>query len=166
MEKPKTPLKSGNYISEPKYEEKCLKNKTYVHPDCIERYEERWEEDAEEGDVKPTIEEWWYDTEVFTLQELLDMSKGMDPKDVIISVHRDRQIEDLSVSVTHRSTPDIKAWRAGKAAEDADYEARLEVFKKDMIEYRKWEANQKIKALESKLDSLEKGELDEWEDFR
>lgn len=167
MKKPETPYKKGHFICEPKYEEKCLKNKVYVHPDCIERYEENWEEyNEEEGAVMPAIEEWWYDTDVFTLQELLDMSKGMDPKDVFVSVHRDREIRDLSVSVSCRTKPDIEAWRTGKAASEADYEARLEVFKKEMIEYRKWEANQEIEKLKNKLGSLEKGELDEWEDFR
>lgn len=166
MQKPEVPYKKGHFIREPEYEEKFLKTKVYVHPDCIERYKEQWEDQKESDDeVMPPIEEWWYNTDVFTLQELLDMSEGMNPKEVFISVHRDRQIHDISVSVSCRTKPDLEAWRAGKAASEADYEARLEVYKKDMIEYRKWEANQKIKALETKLESLDKGELDEWEDF-
>jgi hypothetical protein len=166
MKKPETPYKKGHFISEPEYEEKFLKTKLYVHPECIERYEENWQDEHEEDEVMPPLEEWWYNTDVYSLQELLDMSKGMDPKDIFISVHRDREIHDISVTVSCRIKPDIKAWRAGKAASEADYEARLEVFKKDMIEYRKWEANQKIEELKNKLGSLEKGELDEWEDFR
>lgn len=167
MKKPELPLKHGaKYICEPKYEEKHLKSKVYVHPDYMDRYEENWEDQKEEDDeVMPAIEEWWYDTDVFTLQELLDSSKDMDPKDVIISVHRDRHINDITISVTHRSTPDLDAWKAGKEAEEADYQARLAIYKKEIVKFRKWEAEEKIKQLKEKLTSLEKGVLDEREDF-
>lgn len=162
MKEPERPYKSGNFIREPEYEAKTLLSKLYVHPDCIERYEERWLEDQEDETAEPPqVEEWWYNTDVFTLQDLLDAIGDANPKDVVISVHRDRQVEDLTVKVQNRTKPDLKAWRAAKAAEEADYQRRLEDYKKELVAYKKWQAEQKVKELNEKISSYEKGELDE-----
>ena len=111
----------------------------------------------------PPYEEWWYHTDVFSLQDLIDASQGKDPKEIIISIHRDRQVTDLGVRVEHRSAPDLKAWREGKAAEEKEYQKKLEAYKIEKLEYEEWKASQEvaqkqkeIRDLKEKLKKLKK----------
>lgn len=81
---------------------KILLDKTYVHPECMEHVIERWEDNKEGDDaVMPNFQEWWYDTEVFSLQDILSaIPADTDPNKVVISIHRDRAIEDINIKVS------------------------------------------------------------------
>ena len=82
--------------------EKRLLTKWYIHPEAIEQVIESLADHLGDDEELPAYEKWWYTTDAFSLQEILDLSKDFDPKDVIISIYRDRQVQDITVSVNHR----------------------------------------------------------------
>ena len=157
MKEPKYPLKSGKFIHCHDFEEKHLISKTYVHPDCIERFEERWEDRKEEGDEPPNLEEWWYHTYAFSLQDILSVvPPGTDPNLVVIHVQRERDCQSVDVDVILRTPTDKVAWQAGQDAEEADWQQRFAIYEKEMAVYEKWKIEQNIKELEEKLSKLKK----------
>lgn len=154
MKKPIEPLRSGAYDYDREFDEKRIAAKWYIHPEIIERVIERAEDYLEEGETVLPHEEWWYDTEVFTLQELLDMTKGINPEEVVINIHRDRQVEDITVAVIHKTPSDKKARKKLRDAEMKDYNERRAIYEKEKIEYDKWKTEQEIQELQNKLSTL------------
>lgn len=86
---------------------KALLSETYVHPEFVEHYEERWHERntrdtqdlEEEPEGEPKYKTWNYNVKLFTLADLLKLSKGVDPKNVSVHIYRDREMQDLTVAV-------------------------------------------------------------------
>jgi hypothetical protein len=105
----------------------------------------------------PTIKDWHYDTDIFTLKDLLDIiPNDVDKNNVVISVKRDREIRYIEVSVLVRTPSDKESWQAAHDAEKADYERRYAAYKEELAAYDKWETEQEIKRLQDKLAKIKK----------
>lgn len=163
MKEPKVPLRTGKFISLPKYNENFLKCTIYVHPDILSNYGKKWFEKnwtdqyEEETSIIPKIKEWWYDTEIFTLQQLLDIiPKEANPKNITIIVNRTREINHITVSVIHRTPIDEVAWKAGELAEDKKYKEELAIYEVEKVKYDEWYLENQIKELQNKLEQLRK----------
>jgi hypothetical protein len=158
MIKPKQPFWIGDHHFKPEFETKNLLEKLYVHPDLISDYiynNFATEEEREKAEAE--VNEWWYHTDVLSLQEIMDvLPPNTNPKDVIISVHRDRHITDITITVSLRSSINEAEWQKAHDAEKADYEKRFLQYEKEMKKYELWETEQKIKELEKKRDNLKK----------
>ncbi len=154
MQEPKRPFKSGQYSTEPIFVDKVALSKWYIHPECVERVVEHNTDILEDGEELADYEEWGYKTEFCSLQDILNVSQGVDPYNVIISIHRDRCMEDISVCVMHRATADKEAWKKGRDIEEKEYQEKLASYEKEKLEYDKWKIQQEIKLLENKLDKL------------
>ena len=160
MQEPKLQYKSGKYISMPEFHENTLLAKLYVHPECIDRVQERMEDQREDDDEPiPEIEEWEYNTELFTLKQLMDMSEGIDPSQVMVSVHRDRKCMDISVRVTQK-TPftkeDKKKWKAEREIEDNEFEQRRKIYNEEKAKYDLWKAEQELKTMQDRISKMKK----------
>ena len=159
MQKPKEPFKSGKYIHLPEYENEVLDNKKYVHPDLIENYLENQEDyDNYRNDEKlpDDLNEWWYHTDLYSLQELMDLSKDKDPKDVIISLHRNREIDHVTISVKYRTATDAQKWQAEHDAEEAEYQRKYTEYVEADKQYQLWLAEQELEKLVAKISTMKK----------
>ena len=162
MQKPQEPYWIGNHddYSYNEFENKILGRKIYLHDDC-DSEEDFKEYYCDQNELKieecPPIELWGYDTEIFTMKELLEIvPDNVDKNDVVISVHRDRQINHIEVLVSVRVPVDKEAWQAAHDAEKADYERRYAAYKEELAAYDKWETEQEIKRLQDKLAKIKK----------
>lgn len=161
MKEPTRPFKSGKFSYCPDHKDEALISKLYVHPDFMEEIEEKLlDEDQAEGDeayIKPQVEEWWYDTEFVTLQDILNIvPTNTDPKNIIITIHRDREIRDIGCKVSIRTQVDKEAWQLGHDAEQVEYEEKLAAYEAEKKKYDQWKTEEEIKQLQSKLDKLKK----------
>jgi len=157
MEKPKQPFKSSKYICLPEHETKILDSKTYVYPECIERWiesQEDYDNYCNNNELPAGVHEWHYDTDLYTLQDLLDLAKGKDPKDVIISLSRDREIIHVGISVEHRTQVDIQAWQAAHDAEEDEYQRKYAEYIEADKKYQLYLAEQELEKLVSKITHL------------
>lgn len=147
MKKPIEPFAPNEWEYEEKYDPKVIKSFLYVHPDCTDSFKDRYEDGEEE--TTPDFEEWWYDTEVMSLQDLFDITPvGADPKKIIISIHRDRDITDIVVRVTNNTPTDNTA--LAKRLYKKEYKKYLkekEKYLEDSKKYEEWEKQEEIKNL-------------------
>lgn len=158
MKKPEQPFKSGNYIRFHETSDHPFISKFYLHPDSNEEdfLHYHFDEPIDE-EFKPKIEEWWYDTDVMSVQDILEnLPHDADLKDVFISIHRERQIEYVEVRVSHRTPNNKEIWQAGHDAEEEDYEHKLSIYEKELAEYEILEKEQKMKELQDEINKLKK----------
>jgi hypothetical protein len=159
MEKPKEPCKSGKYIRMPEYEIEILDNNTYVHPDCLDRFfetEEEYYNYRDEDKLPNKVHEWWYDTDLCSLQDLLNLAKNKDPKKIMIVLHRDRQIDHVKISIEHRTEVDCQAWQAAYDAEEIEYQQKYTEYIEADKKYQLWLAEQELEKLVAKISGLKK----------
>jgi hypothetical protein len=156
MKKPKYPFRSGKYDNwRADIEYKSLASKWYIHPELEERIIESAEDDLDEGESLPPYEEWGYEERVFTVQELMNLCQGLDPKNVYLKISRDRDISDITVSVIQEiPITNKKERKALYEADVKDWEARLAIYEQEMLEYDKWMLEEQIRKNQQKLDKL------------
>lgn len=156
MEKPKEPFKSRKYVRLPKYESESLDRNTYVHPDLTDNYLENRADYDDNEKLPKGVHKWWYDTDLYTLQDLLNLSKDKDPKEIVISLHRNREIDHITISVEYRTKTDVEAWQADHDAEEAEYKQKYADYVEADKEYQLWLAEQELEKLVAKISDLKK----------
>jgi len=160
MKKPEEPFRSWNFIYCPETEDKTLLHKFYLHPDLDEKRFIEDYEDQHDGEKCPHIENWDYDVDAFSLQDILNqLPKEVETNNIFISIHRDRSIDHIKVKVVHRTPTDKKAWQAAHDAEEVEYQAKYKIYQEEMAAYEKWKTEQEIIKLQNKLEKL-KNNLD------
>jgi len=169
MKEPKYPYKSGNYINYEEFVEHELLRKIYAHPDCAEGVEEQLADELIDDDPKrpvdidtglpldmPAINEWWYNENILTLDELMTLKpEGVDPKHVIVQINRNREIRYIEVRVYYqtKNSQSEEEWQAEAYAEDAEWKERIAQYKEELFEYRKWQLEEKQKALREDIEN-------------
>ena len=131
---------------------------TMVHPDCTEGYEENWY-DEEETEC-PAYVEWDYVITVGSLKELLDkVPLGVDLSTVKLVLHRDRNVHDLTVTLTSDKPVSSEIFKSDYDKAYAEYEIKLVQHNEDMIKYTEWKKTQEIAQKQREIARLQK-ELD------
>lgn len=161
MKEPEIPYNSGKYIYMNPFDDTTLISKIYIHPDLMDGnyYQENWLDNNEDKtiDQMPPIEEWGYNEEVFSVQDIIDkVPNGTDINNILITIKRDRTINHIEVNVISRKPTDKKAWDSANKKEEEDYERRLAIYEKEKAKYDEWKIKQDIKDLEKKLAKLKK----------
>ena len=133
-------------------------SKTYVHPECIDRFTDTWEDQNEDSEASlPEINTWGYNEDVISLQEIIDKIPNNTPYDkVIFQICRERSCEHININVLVQQENNKDDWKKKCDIEDAQYLKDMEVFNIENNKYIEWERQQEIIQLEAKLAKLKK----------
>lgn len=132
---------------------KTLQSYIFVDPECSERYEEQI---SDYGTVIPDYKPWLYETKVASLQELIDLSKGQDPKNVNIILYRDRDLYSISVDLTSKETYSSEEVMSDYKSDLDNYEDSLNNYHAQLKEYDNWCNQKEIERLEARIIALKK----------
>jgi hypothetical protein len=156
MKKPEPPYMEYFPQNPPEFEEKILDTKLFVDSDCQERFIESWQ-DENNTEEEPVIEDWNYDNVLCSLQDILDKApSNIDPKNIIVSIQRDRDRDHITYTLSYKVMFDAVAWQLKKDQAKAEYDIKLENYKKLKHEYDIWLAEKELSYAQEKLDKLKK----------
>lgn len=118
---------------------------------------EEWKDqhDWEEGGFLPNIVDCNYDNSMGSLQDLLDViPDGVHPRDVVISINRDRYVGYIEFRMEYRTATNKEKLKAAYNADYAEYEKKLKMYEQDMISYEKWKRQERRNQLKKELEDL------------
>lgn len=162
-EYPTIPIKN-NFL--PKHKETIFIDKIFVYPDSYgsadyfesEEFKQEREEENDNAYIddrsKLKVENWEYDNDVISLDKLLKIIGSEDPKNIFISLHRDRQCMHVEFVVSKRDKFDakfIKEWKAENKRLKNEWEEKMKQYHIDMLEYEIWCKEQEAQELKNKL---------------
>lgn len=164
MKEPRKPFPPNKRDYSAKFTEEPIMNIEFItnEDQDLEEYLEDWKDqnDWEEGDPVhsiPVFEYFKYKNSLGTLAELLaKVPTGIDPKDVYLSLSRDRGVDYVGFSMIFRKPTDQDKLKKDFDDAQSAYNEAEKQYQKDLAVYQEWYAADAIAKKEQELQDLKK----------
>jgi hypothetical protein len=170
MKEPERPYKEySSYCDDFKY--KKLISKKYIHSELFRERHKVLEEEFNINDEDDEVDifekvgedgckysaEPWYDGEIFSLQDILNViPKDIDPNQIVISSESGYDQFEYIITLNIKIPIDKKSWQLQFEANEKEYQEKLNLYYKEKAIYDEWKIREDIKSLENKLAQFKK----------